>query len=133
MKRYLIPVAYMILIFISSSIPIDKEIKWLEFVMKIDPTLQNFLHIPVYALLSYLWFGVFWGVGYSVMLSLLLSFLTAFGYGVFNEFYQWFIPGRYSSLSDILFNLIGVVLGCLLVIFLRRGLIKVPPHGCKCR
>ena len=111
----------------------DKEIKGLEFVMKIDPGLQNLLHIPVYALLAFLWFKSFSHSKYSIKIIVLLSFLIALAYGIVNEFYQLLIPGRYFSLSDILFNFIGVFLGCLLVIFLRGGPIKVPPHEFRCR
>ena len=59
-QKFLIPISFMMLIFISSSIPMDKEIKGLEIVMKIDPGLQNVLHIPIFALLSYFWLRSFY-------------------------------------------------------------------------
>ena len=114
----------MMLIFISSSIPMDKEIRSLEFMMRINPSLQNLLHIPVYALLAILWFISFSHVKYSIKMISLFSFLISLTYGVVDEVHQVLIPGRYFSLSDILLDFIGVVLGCLLAIFLWKGRLK---------
>lgn len=108
----------MLLILISSSVPMDKEIKGLEFVMKINADLQNFLHIPIFALLSYFWLRSFYILGYSVRRGLFLSLLYTITFGVLNEFYQILIPGRYCSIGDMLFNFAGLILGGLIGTFL---------------
>jgi len=101
----------MILIFISSSIPMDREIKGIEFVMKIDPKLQDLLHIPVFALLAFLWFRCFCHGTCGVKQMLGLSILITLLFGILTECYQIIIPGRYFSLNDVLFNLIGTTAG----------------------
>jgi hypothetical protein len=120
-KNFLIPISFMMLIFISSSIPMDKEIKGLEFVMEIDSGLQNVLHIPIFALLSYSWLRSFYYLKYSVKRGLFLSFLCTITFGVVDEFYQILIPGRYCSIGDILFNLAGLIVGGLIGAFLLYG------------
>lgn len=37
-------------------------------------------------------------------------------FGVVDEWHQSFVPGRYASLTDVGFNLVGVALGLWLVI-----------------
>jgi glycopeptide antibiotics resistance protein len=120
-KNFLIPIGYMLLILISSSVPMDKEIKGIEFVMKIDPGLQNFLHIPIFALLSYFWLRSFYHLRYSVKWGLFLSFLFTMVFGILDEFYQILIPGRYCSIGDILFNCTGLIIGGLIGAFLLYG------------
>ena len=111
----------MTLIFISSSIPMDKEIKGLEFVMKIDPGLQNALHMPVFALLSYSWLRSFHYLNYSSKRGLFLTFLCTITFAVLDEFYQIIIPGRYCSIGDILFNFTGLLIGGVIGAFLLYG------------
>jgi len=111
----------MMLIFISSSIPMDKEIKGLEFAMKIDPGLQNVLHIPIFALLFYFWLRSFYYLKYSIKRGLLLSFLCTMTFGVLDEFYQVLIPGRYCSIGDMLFNFTGLIIGGVMGVFLLYG------------
>jgi len=120
-KNFLIPISFMMLIFISSSIPMDKEIKGLEIVMKIDPGLQNVLHIPIFVLLSYFWLRSFYYLKFSVKRGLFLSFLCTITFGVLDEFYQILIPGRYCSIGDMLFNFTGSIIGGMIGAFLLYG------------
>ena len=120
-KTFLIPISFMMLIFISSSIPMDKEIKGLEIVMKMDPGLQNVLHIPIFALLSYFWLRSFYYLKFSVKRGLFLSFLCTITFGVLDEFYQILIPGRYCSIGDMLFNFTGSIIGGMIGAFLLYG------------
>jgi len=111
----------MMLILISSSIPMDKEIKGLKFVMKINPGLQNFLHIPIFTLLSYFWLRSFYSLKYSVSRGLFFSLLYSIAFAVLDECYQILIPGRYCSIGDILFNSTGSIIGGLIGVFLLYG------------
>ncbi len=85
----------------------------------ISPGLQNLLHIPAYAVLVIL-----------VVLALRPSFKTGLTgmawvslgccvFGVVLEFAQAVIPGRTGSLTDVLLNAAGVVIGCLTAIWWR--------------
>ena len=73
---------------------------------------NNFLHIPTYGLLAY--FILHCCYSLKIKTYFLAAMLTIV-YGVFIEFCQSFIPGRFSSLTDIFLNTIGVILslGCI--------------------
>ena len=45
---------YMLLLLASSVIPMDRHINGLQFVIELKPTVQNLLHIPMFAILSFL-------------------------------------------------------------------------------
>ena len=79
----------------------------------ISPGLQNLLHVPAYAVLAIL-----------ATLALLPSFKTGLAsmawvslgccvFGLVLEIAQAVIPGRTGSLTDVLLNAAGVVIGCL--------------------
>jgi hypothetical protein len=122
MKSYIPPFAFMLLILLSSSIPMDTEIRHLEFIMRIDPTWQNALHIPIFGVMAYLFLTAFTKRKWSLGRAVFATVLTTLTYGIIDEFYQAFIPGRYCSLSDSIFNSIGVAGG--IAIFLSRNFFK---------
>ena len=77
----------------------------------VPPSIQNILHIPAYAILASSWHWALraWvhtsnanAVGACVITSL---------YGIFDEWHQSFIPGRFASLTDIALDFTGAVLG----------------------
>jgi VanZ family protein len=47
--------------------------------------------------------------GYRIVLTLIVTV----GFGLFDEWHQTFVPGRYGSLTDAGFNVIGAVMGLL--------------------
>jgi len=68
------------------------------------PALQNLLHIPLFAGLAWLWrsslrawMGGAWRLTWCAL-------LLTIGYGIFDEWYQMTVPGRYASLTDVLFD-----------------------------
>ncbi|WP_305042303.1 VanZ family protein [Geoalkalibacter sp.] len=109
----LLPLALMLVIFGLSSISIDLAAPKAGALGWVPPSLQNFLHIPLYGLLTFLWFGALaaWGVGPRS--RLLLAGLIALGYGLFDEWYQLSVPGRFGSLTDVALNLVGILLALL--------------------
>jgi VanZ family protein len=80
----------------------------------ISPNVQNFLHLPVYGGLASLWFWALrhWiaEADYKYVLALILTL----GYGLLDEWHQTFVPGRYGSLTDVGFNIIGALIGLLI-------------------
>jgi len=76
----------------------------------ITPSIQNFLHVPVYGLLALLWIFTLRGRGYSERQSILLAILLSSTYGLVMEIVQIFIPGRFGSVTDFLLNLTGILL-----------------------
>lgn len=100
-------VAYMLLVTGLSLIPMDAPTDDLPFLLAMRPELQNVLHIPMFMILAVLLLRVAakrgW-VGPGV-----LAFALAFG--IFNEFLQGFVPGRYAGLTDVILNLAGILAG----------------------
>lgn len=105
--------AYMAVILLISStpgvIPDDAALPYRVFVW-LPSDLQNFLHVPVYGGLAFLWCGVLHG-RVSPLACMAGSFLLATGFGFIDEWYQSFIPGRFASLGDILLNAVGAAVG----------------------
>ncbi len=50
-------------------------------------------------------------------------------YGVFDEVHQYFVPGRYLSLTDIYLNLLGVLVGMGVYKFISIKNISVFRHS----
>lgn len=109
----LLPLALMLLIFGLSSISIDLTAPKAGALGWVPPSLQNILHIPLYGLLTFLWFGALaaWGMGARRRLP--LAALIALGYGLFDEWYQLSVPGRFGSLTDVALNVVGILLALL--------------------
>ncbi len=54
----IIVTAYMLILLSSSLIPMNREIRGLGFVINLEPTVQNMLHVPAFAGLVGLWMFV---------------------------------------------------------------------------
>ena len=114
LKIYLPPLLLMAVIFILSSIPgkVDDD-HVLKILTELDPQLQNLLHIPMFGLLQWLWLRAFAKTGKSGGQTVMACVGITTAYGLFDEFHQLFVPGRYASLTDVLMNLVGVAMGTL--------------------
>ena len=56
---------------------------------------------------------------YNVKYSYLISFIVCVLYASSDEFHQLFVPGRSGQVTDVFIDMIGVVLGLLLVFLIR--------------
>ena len=56
--KIVLTVGYMLSILITSIIPMDREITGLNPLIDLSPSIQNLLHIPMYAILSILFFKI---------------------------------------------------------------------------
>ena len=110
-KAILLPLSYMLLIFILSSIPEDNEQLIGKILAQIEPEIQNLLHIPLFGFLFVLWFAAFANFNIKTNHNLLLTAAISITYGIFDECHQYFVPGRVLSLFDLLLNVTGVALG----------------------
>ncbi len=109
-KAYFPPLGLMALIFVLSSIPGKIRNPRLRFLAELDPQWQNLLHVPLFGLLQFLWLRALVRSGVPRGKAILLGCVISLGYGVFDEWHQMFVPGRYASLTDMSLNLLGVVL-----------------------
>lgn len=136
-KTGIVPVLFMLLIIVLALIPmggIKSRIKesfgfLLSLKSHIHKTLdievafawiQNFLHIPFFALLAFLWMKFFnyrkmtpkKAISYTLVITLLFS--------LFEEFCQIFISGRNASILDLFLNLSGSIIGITMYCFLSK-------------
>lgn len=105
------PVLLMLLIFIESSIPMDGGPDSITFLMDLEPTIQNFLHIPLYGVLSFLWMRSLIINGFKPATALVTALFVTILYGCLDEVHQTFVPGRFGGLADIYLNSIGGIIG----------------------
>ena len=104
------PLGLMAVIFVLSSIPGKIRNPRLRFLTELDPQWQNLLHVPLFGLLQFLWLRALVRSGMPRGKAILLGCAISLGYGVFDEWHQMFVPGRYASLTDMSLNLVGVAL-----------------------
>ena len=113
-SKIFVVLIYMLLLLASSAIPMDREIRGLQLVIDLKPTIQNLLHIPMYIVLSILFFQILQNYQIEVWKGNILVFLGSGCFGIINEIIQIFVPGRYAGLTDIGLNLFGVLIGILI-------------------
>jgi VanZ family protein len=106
-RYHLPPVLWMILIFVSSSLPetVFPEVKWWGW--------AKIVHVIFYAVLCFLtWRSVHhqdkfpWLANHSAF----VGFLAAFAYGSLDEIHQIFTRGRHPMVSDVLIDCLGACL-----------------------
>jgi hypothetical protein len=118
---------YMLLLLASSVIPMDRQIKGLQFVIALKPTVQNLLHIPMFAVLSFLFLLILQAYQIENWKRNAIVMLISGFFGLINEIIQIPVPGRYGGLTDILLNLAGAILGIVvfyLVLKSKSGFIR---------
>ncbi len=115
---------YMLLLLAGSMIPMDRQIKGLEFIIDLKPAVQNLLHVPMFAVLAFLFRLILQTVPIENWKRNAIALLGSGFFGLINEIIQIYVPGRYGGLTDILLNLAGAILG--IVVF---GLIEKSKSG----
>jgi len=113
---YVLPLfLYMLLIFGLSSISRYPEI--LPRVFNLD----KFIHTAEYYILGYLLMRMLVTSPRSVFTGVPAVFAIAFGtlYAISDEWHQSFVPGRYASVYDVLFDMLGVVIAAVTYRFVR--------------
>ncbi len=81
-----------------------------RFLVDISPNLQNLMHIPCFGLLALISLQTFM-VGdkrHRALIFIAVGIGTVLFSGIL-EAAQAFVPGRYASLSDLIFNVVGIV------------------------
>jgi VanZ family protein len=110
--KYLIyPIGYMLIIFTLSSIPMDRQIEGLNLLINLDSDLQNFLHIPLFGYLAVLWIKALGKHNKRYSRTIFWTLTITILFAIFDEIYQYFIPGRFASFMDVILNLMGSLFG----------------------
>jgi VanZ family protein len=113
-RAALLPLLLMALVFVESSIPMDGGSRDIKFLTDLNPNLQNLLHIPLYACLSFLWVRAFSRLRVNTAKGAVSALFITILYGCIDEVHQTFVPGRYGGLIDIYLNTVGAVIGIVL-------------------
>jgi VanZ family protein len=105
-------IAYMLLILSISSLPVQSFPK--TWILAWD----KLIHLGEYFIL-----GILMMKSINPLSSSNLKFVIPFGifFGVMDEYSQSFISGRFSSGWDVVADTIGVVIGALLVLGIRKN------------
>ncbi len=102
----IVTLSYMCVLFILSSIPGGRE----NGPLVLSAKLANMLHIPAYGLLGLLWIFTLRDHGVTDHRGMGVAFLVASAYGALTELHQVWIPGRFPSASDVMFDVVGSLL-----------------------
>ncbi len=105
---FVFPMAYMALLFHLHSLPDTNASQ--NTLTKIPSTLQNLLHVPAFGGLAVLWLFSLSATSLSDRASIQVAVIISITYGGLLEFYQAWVPGRFASLGDFLFNCLGILL-----------------------
>ena len=117
MRWILLAIAYMAALFLLSSIPDDNG--WGGRILFPPPAVQNLLHVPVYAGLTWIWWRALrvalpkplakaGGAPPKLLPKAVLGAAAiAVGYGILDEIHQMYVPGRFASVTDALLNAAG--------------------------
>jgi VanZ family protein len=118
----------MFLIFILSSIPIDAILDWVKYrfsgvmalrlevqnmlhIRIIYEEIQNYLHVPFFVLLAFLWMKFFGKKNIDFKKSSVYTMGITFIFAGADELSQLFFSGRTASLFDLFLDIIGSLLG----------------------
>ena len=115
---------------LTSLIPMDVSKGAPAFWARMDPSLQNLLHVPMFMLFVFLCSQSLEEVitGWKRRMGIVLA--VAALVGVSMEGMQILVPGRYPSWGDMMLNLLGSILG-LLLLWRAEKCRKPPRTGCE--
>ncbi len=77
----------------------------------VPPSVQNILHIPAYAILAWSWHWALRAWVCTPSAPAIGACSIASLYGIFDEWHQSFVPGRFASLTDVTLDCAGALLG----------------------
>jgi VanZ family protein len=118
-----LPLLVMAVLYWLSSLPgtpspDDPEIYALFY--WVPPSVQNALHVPAYTALGWAWRWAIEAWRRASSARMVSAFAIASLYGVFDEWHQCFVPGRYASLTDVTLDVAGAALGVWLAVWMSR-------------
>lgn len=77
----------------------------------LSPLVQNGLHVPAYAIVAWSWHWALAAWMRASRAQVVLAGAITSLYGIADEWHQSFVPGRFASLTDVLLDIAGTVLG----------------------
>jgi VanZ family protein len=114
-------------LFALSSVP-QPENETAHQVLVVEPTWQTLLHVPAYFVLAALWWRTLRTQKWSIVAAVSGAVFISAVYGVLDEVHQYFVPGRFLSLTDASLNLVGAVTGGAWALIRDRQFTPVRPR-----
>jgi VanZ like family len=108
-RYWMFPVLYMTGLFCVNTLSPDSQEKIAG--VYLNRYVQDSLHIPLFAVLMFLWINAFEQIKGIKEKVVIYAFLICMAYTFFEEVVQTMIPGRYGSLSDVALNMVGCWVG----------------------
>jgi VanZ family protein len=105
---------------LTSLIPMKYPKGASPFWTKMDPSLQNLLHIPMFTIFVFICSQTCKDVSWCKDRMLWVISGTAIFLSVVMESLQIVVPGRYPSSTDILLNIFGSAMGCLFLVYNQK-------------
>jgi len=122
----ILPLLYMGVIFLLSSISGDATLKNVDpLTATLKTTLYNGAHIPLFALLAWLWCWSLAGWNITLNRRLMIAFCLTAIYGGIDEWHQSFTPGRDTSFLDVMLDMLGAYIAVLFY----RGQLRTAANG----
>ncbi|MCF6323602.1 MAG: VanZ family protein [Gammaproteobacteria bacterium] len=113
-----LPFLYMGVIFLLSSIQGDGSPATVDPITgTIKAIIYNGAHVPLFALLAWLWCWSLTAWNITLNKRLILAFCLTAIYGVSDEWHQSFTPGRDTSFLDVMLDMLGASLA----VYFYRG------------
>lgn len=105
---WLLPVAYMILIWTLSSMPSDAIVEFPD--SNVDVFIKESMHLVEFAILYLLFVFASYATGtFSARRNILFTIIACL-YGVTDEIHQSFVPYRSATVIDVIKDVIGVLI-----------------------
>ncbi|RDY28680.1 hypothetical protein CHL78_003850 [Romboutsia weinsteinii] len=82
-------------------------------------------HIMSYLILAVLVFMASYEIKKSINKSIWYSFIISTLYAMSDEYHQYFVPGRSASIKDVGIDMIGIILGIILIYTIYKKVKKV--------
>lgn len=102
------PLLYMGVIFALSSIPDDASFSGPSLLLAY-PNLNNFLHIPLFGGLTWLWLNYLRQTLPDSRKAEVVCIVICLLFALSDEFHQMFVPGRFASVMDVLLDIVGIL------------------------
>ncbi|MDO9110143.1 MAG: VanZ family protein [Desulfatirhabdiaceae bacterium] len=123
--KYWLPVGfYCAAIFIQSAYPSMKQLSDV-------PYGDKYLHMLGYAILGSLFYRAFRSLYFQDRLlpAILLSIAASTGYGISDEFHQYFVPYRSADIMDVLADMVGSCIGVMAYFLIMERFDIFPKHS----
>lgn len=85
-----------------------------------ESIIRKLAHFSIYTLVGLLLMGLLNTYKIKNKWRIIITIIIGIIYAAFDEFHQSFSPGRTPKVTDVYIDTLGVILGCLLIVFIKK-------------